>query len=573
VTQSQSAVPQRIVIVGGVAGGASAATRARRLDEHAIITLFEKDEHVSFANCGLPYYIGGEIEKREDLLVVKPELFERRFRVNVRTRQEVVGIDRARKRVRVRDHVSGAEYDEPYDKLVLAPGAAPIVPPNVPRAENIFTLRNLADTDRVREFITRATPPGGRKLQAIIVGAGYVGLEMVEQLLNVGLETTLIELVDQVLPLLDPEMGNQLEGELEKHGVRVFAGDSIEAFESEGDRVVRVTLKSGRRLDVDVVVLGIGVKPNSKLAADAGLELGEGGGICTNDFAQTSDPDIYAAGDAAEYQYGPLGKRARVPLAGPANRAGRMAGEHAARGASRVALAPVQGTSIVRVFGKVAAMTGLTQKMARRSGRATESVVIVANDHASYYPGAEQMVLKLVFERGTGKVLGAQAVGGDGIDKRMDVIATVIHFGGTVRDLAGLDLAYAPPFGAAKDPVHVAAFAACNVLDGYVRLANPDLDLRDKQVVDVRTPREIANESIPSCDQSIAIPVDELRERLAELEPTKPTVVVCATGRRSYLAARMLEQRGFADVQSLSGGVLLRKTACRTPGGHCLCEV
>jgi NADPH-dependent 2,4-dienoyl-CoA reductase/sulfur reductase-like enzyme/rhodanese-related sulfurtransferase len=572
VTQSQSAVPQRIVIVGGVAGGASAATRARRLDEHAIITLFEKDEHVSFANCGLPYYIGGEIEKREDLLVVKPELFERRFRVNVRTRQEVVGIDRARKRVRVRNHVSGTEYEEPYDKLVLAPGAAPIVPPNVPRAENIFTLRNLADTDRVREFITRATPPGGRKLQAIIVGAGYVGLEMVEQLLNVGLETTLIELVDQVLPLLDPEMGNQLEGELEKHGVRVFAGDSIEAFESEGDRVVRVTLKSGRRLDVDVVVLGIGVKPNSKLAADAGLELGEGGGICTNDFAQTSDPDIYAAGDAAEYHYGPLGKRARVPLAGPANRAGRMAGEHAARGASRVALAPVQGTSIVRVFGKVAAMTGLTQKMARRSGRATESVVIVANDHASYYPGAEQMVLKLVFELATGKVLGAQAVGGDGIDKRMDVIATVIHFGGTVRDLAGLDLAYAPPFGAAKDPVHVAAFAACNVLDGYVRLANPDLDLRDKQVVDVRTPREIANESIPSCDQSIAIPVDELRERLGELDPTKPTVVVCATGRRSYLAARVLEQRGFADVQSLSGGVLLRKTACRTPGGHCLCE-
>lgn len=565
---SSSKPSKRIVIVGGVAGGASAATRARRLDEDAVITMFEKDEHVSFANCGLPYYIGGEIADREALLVVKPELFERRFRVNVRTLHEVLRIDRERKVVRVKNRATGSEFDEPYDKLILAPGAAPIVPPQIGRPPaNVLTLRNVADSDRIRralvgpEALVSRTP--GQPLRTVIVGCGYVGLEMVEQLRHLGLETVLVELVDQVLPLLDAEMGNLLRGELEAHGVTLALGEGVQAFHADDSGAVReVELTSGRRIPADLVVLGIGVKPNTQLAIDAGLKIGATGGIESNANAQSSDPDIYAVGDAAEYLFQPTGQPQRVPLAGPANRAGRVAGEHAATGAARLGMSPVLGTSIVRVFGKVAAMTGMTEKLARRLGQPAASVLIAANDHASYYPGAEQMVLKLVYEPKTGKVLGAQAVGGaEGVDKRMDVIATVLHFGGTVRDLASLDLAYAPPFGAAKDPVHVAAFVACNALDGVVELVGPSADLENVQVVDVRTPAEIAQRPIPACPSARQIPLDELRERLGELDVTQPTVVVCATGRRSYVAARILRQRGFPDAKSMSGGVLLRETS------------
>ena len=562
---------QRIVIVGGVAGGASAATRARRMDEYATITMYEKDEHVSFANCGLPYYIGGEIAEREDLLVVKPELFERRFRVRVCTCHEVLAIDRARRVVRVLDRKRGQQFEDPYDKLILAPGAAPIVPPHVgPPPANVLTLRNVADSDRIRRAIIG---PGairsrrvGAPLRAVIVGCGYVGLEMVEQMQNLGLRTVLVELVDQVLPLLDPEMGNLLRGELESHGVQLVLGDGVSAFHADADgRVAEVELTSGKRLEADLVILGIGVKPNAKLAVDAGLELGPSGGIAVNQLAQSSDERIYAVGDVAEYVYRPTGKPQRVPLAGPANRAGRIAGEHAGRGRVALALAPVLGTSIVRVFGKVAAMTGLTEKAAARVGQSTDSVVIVANDHAAYYPGASEMVLKLVYEPGSGKLLGAQAVGGaEGVDKRIDVVATALHFGGTVYDLAGLDLAYAPPFGAAKDPVHVAAFVAVNVLDGVVELVAPGVSLADTQVVDVRTAREVAAQPVPACTRVHHIPIDELRDRLSELEPARPTVLVCATGRRSYVAARILRQRGFRDVKSLSGGVLLRECMAHT---------
>lgn len=562
---------QHIVIVGGVAGGASAATRARRLDEHATITMYEKDEHVSFANCGLPYYIGGEIVEREDLLVVKPELFERRFNVRVKTLHEVIRIDRERKVVRVLNRETGEEFDDPYDKVILAPGAAPIVPPNVgPPPGNVLTLRNVADSDRIRRAIVGPDAMLPRKdgapLNAVIVGCGYIGLEMVEQLQNLGLKTTLVELVDQVLPLLDPEMGNLLKSELEEHGVELVLGDGVQAFHNDAQgNVEQVELTSGKRLDADIVLLGIGVKPNTKLAIDAGLELGASGGIVSNPQSQSSDPDIYAVGDAAEYTYLPTGKSLRIPLAGPANRAGRVAGEHAATGRVAVPQAPVLGTSIVRVFGKVAAMTGLTQKVAARLGQPTASVVISANDHAAYYPGASEMVLKLVYEPGSGKVLGAQAIGGaEGVDKRMDVIATAMHFGGTVRDLAGLDLAYAPPFGAAKDPVHVAAFVACNQIDGVVELAPANVDLHPVQALDVRTPEEVERRPVPACAQIKNIPLDDLRDRIGELDPARPTIVICATGRRSYVATRILRQRGFGEVKSVIGGVMLRECVAHT---------
>jgi rhodanese-related sulfurtransferase len=343
-------------------------------------------------------------------------------------------------------------------------------------------------------------------------------------------------------------------------------GDGVAAFHTDDmGNVQHVELTSGKRLEADIVILGIGVKPNTQLAVEAGLEIGPSGGIAANRQAQSSDPDIYAVGDAAEYVFLPTGTSHRIPLAGPANRAGRVAGEHAATGAVAHPTAPVLGTSIVRVFRKVAAMTGLTEKMAARIGRPAASVVIAANDHAAYYPGASEMVLKLVYEPGTGKVLGAQAVGGaDGVDKRMDVVATAMHFGGSVRDLAGLDLAYAPPFGAAKDPVHVAAFVACNVLDGVVHLAPPDLDLSDVQVVDVRTEAEVRRRPVPVCTDAKNIPLDELRDRLEELDPKQPTVLICATGRRSYVASRILVQRGFSSVKSMSGGVLLRECVAHT---------
>jgi NADPH-dependent 2,4-dienoyl-CoA reductase/sulfur reductase-like enzyme/rhodanese-related sulfurtransferase len=530
--------------------------------------MFEKDEHVSFANCGLPYYIGGEITEREDLLVVKPELFERRFDIKVRTRHEVLSIDRSRKVVLVENRANGEKFEEPYDKLILAPGAAPIVPPMaLPPPRNVMTLRNVADSDRIRRALLgpEALSPrnAGQPLQALIVGCGYVGLEMVEQLQNLGLRTTLVELVDQVLPLLDPEMGNLLREELEAHGVTLKLGAGVADFVVEGDRVTEVVLTNGERIATDIVVLGIGVRPNVKLAVDAGLALGQTGGIATNAATQTSDPDIYAVGDAAEYHAGPTGAPGRIPLAGPANRAGRIAGEHAATDAVRTPMARVLGTSIVRVFGKVAAMTGLTEKLARKLDHDALSVVIVANDHAAYYPGAEGMVLKLVYERTSGKVLGAQAVGGDGVDKRMDVVATALHFGGTVRDLSGLDLAYAPPFGAAKDPVHVAAFVACNVLDGVLELLPPGADAQGMQLVDVRTPGEVAREPAPGFQGAHNIPLDELRSRLSEIDPNRPIALICATGRRSYVAARILAQRGFERPASVAGGVMLRKCALR----------
>ncbi len=551
--------PLRIVIVGGVAGGASAATRARRMNEDAQIVLLEKDRHVSFANCGLPYYLGGEIDKREKLLVATPELFAKRFNIDVRTRHEVTEIDRPRKVVTVLNHRDGEAFELPYDRLILAPGASPIVPTiEGTDADNVFTLRNLEDADRIHTYLKKAKPH-----RAVVVGAGFIGLEMVEQLHRFGfpeIRVDLVELVDQVLPPLDPEMADPLKKELEGHGVVVHLGDGIQGIDVRDGQAVSVELSSGKMLDADLVILGVGARPNVGLATDAGLSLGETGGVLTNAYGQSDDPDIYAVGDVAEYTFGPTGKPMRIPLAGPANRAGRTAGEHAATGKAD-ASAPVFGTAIARIFGCAAGMTGLSCKLAKRLGVSAKSVAIVAKHHAGYFPGARPMIVKLIYQPSSGKVLGGQVIGAEGVDKRIDVIATAMRFGATVRDLAGLDLAYAPPFGSAKDPVHQAAFAACNELDGHVKTLDPDADLSGVQVVDVRTSAEVDNAPILDAVGVIHIPIDELRQRVDELDPACPTVTVCQLGLRGYVAARILSQRGFENVSNLIGGVKMRTHA------------
>lgn len=547
------------MIVGGVAGGASAATRARRMNEHVEIILFEKDADVSFANCGLPYYIGEEIADRNKLVVASAEFLRRRFALDVRTRQEVIAIDRTAKRVTVRKHLTGEECVQSYDKLILSTGATPFVPPIDGRdAANVFTLRNLADTDQIKA----ATDESNLKTAAVI-GAGFIGLEMAEQLVRRGFKTTLAELQPQVLPLFDPEMAHPVEHALRDNSVELALGDGIKRIVSnESGEATGVELASGRMIEAELVVLGIGVRPNVQLAQEAGLEIGKGGGVVTNRYMQTSDPDIYAVGDAAEYVYGPTGTAMRIALAGPANRSGRLAGEHAAIGSS-AEMADVFGTAIVRVFETTAAMTGLTESLAGRLGISVRGVTVMANNHAGYYPGAQQLTLKLIYDGEEGRVLGAQAVGGEGVDKRIDVIATAMAMRATVRDLAGLDLAYAPPFGAAKDPIHMAAFVACNQLDGIEEFVPADTDVSGKQVVDVRTKAEVEARPLAGAEQAISIPLDELRERLGELDPAKETVVSCASGVRAHVASRILRQHGFVSVGNLVGGATLRSRAWR----------
>ena len=543
-----------ILIVGGVAGGASAAARARRMNETARIIIFERDSYVSFANCGLPYYLGGEIKDRDALLIAKPALFKRRFDIEVRTRHEVTAIDRAARQLTVRDLDADATYEMGYDKLILAPGADPVEPPIPGRdAAGVFTLRNLEDTDRIAEAM-----PGAQR--AVVVGGGYVGLETAEQFRRRGLEVALVEMQPQVLPLHDHEMVEPLHRQLEYNGVRLELGVGIASIEEQGGRAVAAVLADGTRLPADLILLAIGVRPNVALAEAAGIELGESRGIATDDFMRTSDPDVYAVGDAAEYAYGPTGARLRVALAGPANRTGRLAGEHAVTGTSRTAPA-AWGTSIVRVFGTAAGMTGLSLKAALAAGHDATAVHVIANNHAGYYPGAQAMIVKLVFEEGTGKVLGAQATGGEGVDKRLDVVSTLTHFGGTVHDLAELDLAYAPPYGSAKDPLHMAAFAAQNHLDGLAPVMQPDIDLCPYQVVDVRTAAEVEALPLADCDQIIIIPLDRLRDRLAELDPDMPTIMACRSGLRSYVGTRILKQHGFKEVYNLSGAAAMREFA------------
>ncbi len=536
----------KLLIVGGVAGGASAAARARRLSEDAQIILFERGPDVSFANCGLPYYVGGEIAERDKLLVVTPEQLQTRFKLDVRTRSSVEAIDRAAKKVRVRDLSTGREYEESYDKLILAPGAAPLRPP-IPGIDlpGIYTLRNLQDVDRIKQKVDEGVK------QAVVVGAGFIGLELVENLVRRGVTTTVVELQDQVLPPFDKEMTTPLADHLAARGVSLLLGESAEAFEKAADGLV-VRLKSGRRLAAQLVILGVGVRPENRLATLAGLEVGPRGGIRVNEHLQTTDPDIYAVGDAIEVKDFVMGVPTQVPLAGPANRQGRIAADHIFGRDARYR--GTQGTAIVRVFDLTAAMTGASEKTLQRAKRAYRKVYVHPTNHAGCYPGAEAMTLKVVFDPTDGKLLGAQAVGGAGVDKRIDVLAVAIQAGMTVFDLEEMELAYSPQYGSAKDPINMAGFVAAGLLRGDhpqadVAAVIPSANGR-ALLVDVRTPQEYAGGHIPG---AVNIPVDDLRSRLGELPHDRELAVYCQVGQRGYLATRILAQAGFKAV-NLGGG-------------------
>jgi NADPH-dependent 2,4-dienoyl-CoA reductase/sulfur reductase-like enzyme/rhodanese-related sulfurtransferase len=532
----------KLLIVGGVAGGASAAARARRLSEDAHIVLFERGPDVSFANCGLPYYVGGVIAERGKLLVTTAEKLRSWFHLDVRTGSSVEAIDRKNKTVRVRELATGREYEEKYDKLILAPGAAPLRPP-IPGLDlpAVMTLRNLGDVDRIK-----ARVDAGVK-HAVVVGAGFIGLELIENFVHRGIRTTVVELQDQVLPPLDKEMTTPIVAALESRGVTVLLGDSAEGFDAAGDGV-SVRLKSGKKLDAQLVILGVGVRPENKLAVDAGLDCGPRGGIRVSEHMQTSDPDIYAAGDAVEIVDFVSGDPTQVPLAGPANRQGRIAADNVFGRPTK--FRGTQGTSIVGIFDRTAASTGMSEKMLRRANRSFRKIYIHPAHHAGYYPGAEGMTLKVLFDPITGRLLGAQAVGGQGVDKRIDVIAMAIQAKMTVFDLEEAELAYAPQFGSAKDPVNMAGFVASGLLRGD----HPQVDVESlpegATIVDVRTPAEFASGHIPG---AVNIPLDELRARLSEVPADRPAVVYCQVGMRGYLATRILLQHG-RTVHNIGGG-------------------
>lgn len=537
----------KLLIVGGVAGGASAAARARRLSEDAEIILFERGPDVSFANCGLPYYVGGEIAERKKLLVTTPEMLRTRFNLDVRTNSSVEAIDRQQKTVRVREVNTGREYDESYDKLILAPGAAPLRPP-LPGLDlqGIYTLRNLQDVDRIKARVDEGIK------QAVVVGAGFIGLELVENFLRRGMQVTLVELQDQAMPPLDKEMTTPIIDALQARGVNVLLGQSAEGFEQQGNDLV-VRLKSGQQLPTQLVILGIGVRPENKLAVDAGLEVGPRGGIRVSEQMLTSDPHIYAVGDAVEIKDFISGDPTQVPLAGPANRQGRIAAENVFGRASTYR--GTQGTAILGFFNLTAAMTGASEKILRRTNRPFRKIYIHPAHHAGYYPGAEGMTLKVLFNPESGKILGAQAVGGAGVDKRIDVIAVAIQAGMTVYDLEEMELSYAPQFGSAKDPVNMAGFVA----GGLLRGDHPQLDVEavlaqpaDQRpfLLDVRTAQEYSNGSLPG---AINIPVDELRNRLAEVPKDRPIAPYCQVGMRGYIATRILLQHGY-NAANISGG-------------------
>ena len=530
----------KTVIIGGVAGGMSAATRLRRLDESAEIVVLERSGHVSFANCGLPYYVGGVITDRRSLLLQTPASLKARFGLDVRVNSEVVAIDRAAKTVTIADLAAGSQYTESYDALILAPGAAPFVPP-IPGAERALSLRNVEDVDAM----AAAVNTDGRPRTAVIMGGGFIGVELAENLVHKGFEVTIVELADQLLAPLDVEMAALVEKKLVANGVRVLTGASVTAIED-----ATVAVSDGTTLTAGLVIAAIGVRPETTLAQAAGLELGERGGILVDEQQRTSDPAIFAVGDAVVKRDVISGAQALVPLAGPANRHGRLVADVIAGRA--VAAKPVLGTAVVGAFGLIAAATGWTEKRARAAGRAIRVIHTHPANHAGYYPGAEGMALKLVIDAETDAILGAQGVGGSGVDKRIDVIATAIRGGLSASDLVDLELAYAPQFSSAKDPVNMLGYIAENLRDGLARTIQwheVEAEVaRGVQLIDVRTPGEYAAGTVTG---AINIPVDELRDRLDEV--ADDVIVHCQVGLRGYLAARTLAQAG-RTVRNLDGG-------------------
>lgn len=541
---------KKVVIVGGVAGGASAAARLRRLDESAQITLFEKGEYISYANCGLPYHIGGVIPERENLLVQTPERMEARFRLSVQVKKEVIAIEREKKEVKVKDLHSGEIFRAGYDYLILSPGAEPFKPPiNGIEQDNVFTLRNIPDTDRIKAFIEQRKPE-----KAVVIGGGYIGLEMVENLQKRGIQVAVAELLEQVINPLDYEMAAMVHNHLRMKGVGLYLKDGVSEILSEKGKT-SVVLASGKRLAADLIILSIGVRPATELARQAGLELGQSGGIKVNQFLQTSDPNIYAIGDAIEVNDLISSKQVLIPLAGPANKQGRIVADNIA-GRKEVYHA-TQGTAIAKVFDLTVATTGNNQKQLDKMGVNYQISYTNSNNHAGYYPGAVSMLIKLIFTPEEGRLLGAQIVGQDGVDKRIDLLATALKHRLTVFDLQELELAYAPPYGSAKDPVNMAGYVAGNILKGLVQPIHwHQIDQLDRNTV-LLDVREEVETKYGKIEGSLNIPLNSLRDHLAGLDRQKAIVVYCSVGLRAYIACRILNGHGFTRVKNLAGGYKL----------------
>lgn len=548
---------KKVLIIGGVAGGASCAARLRRLDEECEITILERGPYVSFANCGLPYYVGDVITAQGKLVLASAELFRARFRIDVKINHEAVAIDTARRVVRVRRADDGAESDFPYDALVLSPGAAPIRPP-LPGIDlpGIFQVRTIPDADQIRAWIDER----GAK-SAVVVGGGFIGVEMAENLLHRGLSVTLVEMLPQIMPNLDPEIAWRVQQRMEEHGCKFALGDAVAGFEQAGANALEVTTKSGARHRGDLVILGLGVRPETSLAKAAGLKIGTTGGIEVDDHMRTSDTHIWAAGDAVQVRNIVTGQPQLLALAGPANRQGRVAADNIAGRPS--VFRGVQGTSVIGVFGLAAAGTGCGETALRRAGITDyEKVYLHPFNHVGYYPGAKQMHLKLLFRPSDGELLGAQAVGEEDVARRIDVVAAFLQMGGTVRDLAESELCYSPQFGAAKDPVNFAGMIACNAMDGDMPVVNWDNVPADAFLLDVRDEDEFAEGHVPG---SVNIPLPALRQDTSALPKDRPILAYCRVGQRGYYAVRFLRQHGY-DARNVSGGILTWEAAQSAAG-------
>jgi len=546
----------KYIIVGGVAGGATTAARLRRVDEEAEIIMCEKGPHISYANCGLPYYIGGVIKERDKLLVQTPESFGSRFNIDVRIHTEVKDIDAANKKVKIYNSRTGETYYETYNKLVLSPGASPMRPP-IPGIDspNIFTLRNVQDTDRIKAFVDDNEPHS-----AIVIGAGFIGLEMAENLHRRGVKVTVVEAAEQVMNMMDPEMAAQLHQHFKEMEVALYLDDAVKEFTPDGHQL-KVSLGSGKKLKADFVILSIGVKPDTLLAQKAGIETGERGGIIVNEYLETSVKDIYAVGDGIEFPHPVTGKPSLAFLAGPANKQGRILADNMVYGNLRKYQGSI-GTAIAKVFDKTAGITGLSDKALEAAGLPYQSTIVNAGSHAGYYPGAMQMVLKVSFHPETGRLYGGQVVGYKGVDKRLDMLAAVIKKGGDIYDLQELEHAYAPPFSSAKDPVNQAGFNAENIIKGLFKPLSPyKFHSREKEntfVLDVRTPEEF---QLDHLDDATNIEVDSIRDNLDRIPKDKKIYIYCGVGLRGYVAARILRQKGFNEVYNLSGGLKVCKDA------------
>jgi NADPH-dependent 2,4-dienoyl-CoA reductase/sulfur reductase-like enzyme/rhodanese-related sulfurtransferase len=558
----------KVIIVGGVAGGASCAARLRRLDEKAEILMVERGPYVSYANCGLPYHVGGVIEKESSLLVATEQTFRVQFAVDCRTSCEVVGISSAQKTVELKNHLTGEVTTEHYDKLVLSPGAAPIRPP-LPGIDlpGIFSVRTVPDARQMREWLDRDTADRSgmnsytgyqtatKPRRAVVVGGGFIGLEMVENLVHRGLEVTLIEKLDQVMPPLDPEMARLVERYMVKHGVRLELNDGVAGFQQSSDGSLEVLTSSGKNHPADIVILAIGVRPETALAKMAGIEIGQRGGIRVDEHMRTSNSDIFAVGDAVEVKDFVTGQWTLIPLAGPANRQGRIAADVIAGRDSRYR--GTQGTSICQIFEAAIAQTGASEKLLTQLGQTDfEKIYLYPNSHAGYYPGAKMLAIKVIFRRSDGRLLGAQVLGEDGVAKRIDSFAMAIQMGCTVYDLEEAELSYAPPFGSAKDPVNFAGMVAANILRGDMPLCHWN-SVDNGFLLDVRNPPELAVEQVPGV---LNIPLPELRARLGELPRDREILVICRSAQRAYYATRILLQNGF-KARNVSGGMLSRSHA------------